>query len=87
MVSVVVGFAATWVLVKIMDRYCNAEIDEEYIAMMLARFEEGEADRNNIKTIFKHMTVDERRSVLEKVLMIKVRFCVNIDVKTISFFA
>ena len=71
-VSVIGGFFGTYLIAKLLDRYCSTEVNEDYIAMMLARFEEGDADEHNIKTIFKDMTVEERRSVLEKALVRKV---------------
>ena len=34
-VSGIVGFVATYLIVKLLDRYCNTEVNEDYIANIL----------------------------------------------------
>ncbi len=62
-------------IMRLVDKYCQTEVDEEYIARMMERFEDDQEDvRNNAKTIFRNMTKEERRSVLDQVLYKQVSF-------------
>ena len=78
--SVVVSFACTCVVVKLIDvsECCNANVDEEQIARRISELEERHRNNNSSKTtMFSHMTEKERMSILEKVLSRKVRCTVR----------
>ena len=68
-VSSIIG---TYLTVKLFDRFLRTEISEEHLARLIARLEQGEDQRTRRQTMFVNMTEEERRNVLEKVLLRKV---------------
>jgi hypothetical protein len=72
-IGFVVSFIGTLVVIKFADVFCSTEVSEEALARMIARLEQrDEGLLNKSKTIFANMSEDERRNVLEKVLLRKV---------------
>ena len=76
-ISIILSVFVTYIGLKFVDRFCKTDVDQEFIAMMMERFEAAQDDdagrRNDAKTIFRGLTVEERRNVLEKVLIQQVR--------------
>ncbi len=68
----VVSIVGTYLIVKIVDRFCRTEISEEHLARIIARLEQSEEQRSRRQKMFVNMTEEERRNVLEKALLRKV---------------
>ena len=72
----VLSIVGTYMVAKFIDSFCSTPVSEEALARLIARLEERDADNNvndRKRTIFVNMTEEERRHVLEKVLLRKVR--------------
>jgi hypothetical protein len=71
-VGVILCVPLTYLTAILLDRFCRTDISEQYLARIIARLElRDENERRNKKTIFLNMTEEERRNVLEKVLLRK----------------